>query len=184
MINDESIERLLKWRLAQAEMEAPPAPRASRLLELARPWWKTSPEQFQTLWLRLGKIKVVYGHAMVEPSSPRGGGYPVPALIVRVGETEVETSVRVLYLGVREGLMSLRFHLENIPGPTDGGFEVTFVSEASALPLFSAHAMRSVDDEYRLDAELPAEIAGEWKEVRVMDRMPFRLILHLPVKAI
>jgi hypothetical protein len=41
-----------------------------------------------------------------------------------------------------------------------------------------------VDDEYRLDAELPAEIAGEWKEVRVMDRMPFRLILHLPVKAI
>jgi hypothetical protein len=183
MINDELIGRLLRWRLAQAEMDAPPAPRALRLLEMARPWWETGPDQFQALWARLGKIQVVYGHAMVESSASRGGGYPVPALIVRVGEAEVETSVRVLYLSIREERMSLRFYLEGLPENTDESFEVTFVSEASALPLFNAQATRSVDSEYRLDVELAEKMARDWKEVRVMDRMPFRLIFRLPVKA-
>ena len=183
MSNDETIERLLRWRLAQAEIAAPPAPRASRLLELARPWWETCPDQFQALWARLGRIQIVYGHAMVEPSAPRAGGYPVPAVIVRGGEAEVETSVRVLYLGIRGERMSLRFHLEGVPAPINETFEVTFVAEASALPLFSAQAAPSVDSEYRLDAELTGELAREWMDVRVTDRMPFRLILRLPVKA-
>ena len=30
------VEQLFRWRLAQAESEAPPAPSAARLLELAR----------------------------------------------------------------------------------------------------------------------------------------------------
>jgi hypothetical protein len=183
MIDDESIEQLLKWRLAQAESAAPPTPRAARLIELARPWWETAPEQFQALWARLGPIQVGYGHALAEPRAPRGGGYPVPALIVRAGETEVETAVRVLYLGIRDGRMSFRFHLEARPEPADAAFEVTFVADESAQPLFSAQATRSVDSEYRLDAELTGELARAWGDLRVMDRMPFRLILHWPVQA-
>lgn len=183
MIDEEPIGQLMRWRQAQAEILAPPAPRGSRLLELfelARPWWEIRPEQFQALWARLGMIQVVYGHAMVETRVPRGGGYPVPALIVRAGETEVEASVSVLYLTTRDRRMSFRFHLEILPGHADAGFEVTFVSEASARPLFSAYATRSVDSEYRLDAELTEEVARDWKDLRVIDRMPFRLILRLP----
>lgn len=176
MIDDDSVEQLLKWRLAQAELAARPAPRASRLLELTRPWWSTYPEQFRLLWARLGEIQVVYGHAMENPRASREGGYPVPALVVRVGAPEVEASVRVLYLGTRDRRMSLRFLLESALDPA---FEVTFVSEAEGLPLFSATAMRSLDKEYRLDVELPENIASQWKDLRVTDRMPFRLILRL-----
>jgi hypothetical protein len=34
-----TVEQLLVWRLAQAEADAPPAPRAERLLDLVLPWW-------------------------------------------------------------------------------------------------------------------------------------------------
>ncbi len=182
MIEDKSVEQLLRWRLAQAEMEAPPAPRASRLLELARPWWETRPEQFRALWARLGTIQVVFGHAMVEPNARRGSGYPVPALMERAGASDLETSVRVLYLGTHTNRMSLRFHLEAQPDRPEAGFEVTFVSDASGQPLFSIHAFRSVDNEYRLDAELSDEIARAWKHLKVTDRMPFRLLLRLPAR--
>ena len=57
------------------------------------------------------------------------------------------------------------------------------VAEASALPLFSAHAARSVDSEYRLDADLTEEIASDWRELKVTDRMPFRLLLRVQAKA-
>src|SRR5436309_3280949 len=103
------VEQLLRWRLSQAEAEAPPAPRAGRLLELARPWWETWPERFQSFVERLGGIEVAYGHA-AEPRQPRGG-HPVPALVVRAVE-ELETSVRVLYINVREGRLRLRFQLD------------------------------------------------------------------------
>lgn len=184
MSDDDTIEQLLKWRSARAEAEAMPAPRASRLLELARPWWTTCPEQFQRFWARLGSIQVAYGHAMVKSPAPHDGGYPVPALILREGETEVEASVHVLYLGTRDRRMSLRFLLKSFPEYTDSAFEVTFVSELSALPLFSAPALRSVDNEFRLDVELTDEIARDWKNLRVIDRMPFRLILRLPAKVV
>src|SRR6185436_7178633 len=90
------IGQLLRWRLSQAEAEAPPAPRAARLLEMARPWWETWPEQFQSLVERLGKIQVAYGHAMAEPQQSRSG-HPVPVMIVRAIE-ELEASARVLSL--------------------------------------------------------------------------------------
>jgi len=178
MNNIEPIEQLLRWRLAQAERETPPAPRASRLLALARPWWETSPELFRTLWARLGVIQVAYGHAMVEPLASRGSGYPVPVLIVREGDSELEASVRVLYLGTKNNRMSLRFHLDAPPEDSAAGFEVTFVSEASAQPMFSTHATRSVDNEYWLDAELIEALAGDWRNLKVTDRMPFRLLLR------
>src|SRR5438477_12791678 len=78
------IEQLLRWRLAQAEAEAPPAPRAARLLERARPWWESWPERFQSVIERLTRIQIAYGHAMAEPQSR--SGHPVPALIVHTVE--------------------------------------------------------------------------------------------------
>jgi len=38
--NNMPVEKLLRWRLSEAEEDAPPAPRATRLLELIRPWWE------------------------------------------------------------------------------------------------------------------------------------------------
>ena len=83
----ELIERLLRWRLAQARNGGTAGHHARVASACNGPlaWWETCPEQFQTLWTRLGKIQVVYGHAMVE-SSARAGGYPVPTLIVRAAE--------------------------------------------------------------------------------------------------
>jgi hypothetical protein len=128
MSNEISIEQLLRWRAARAEAEAPPAPRAARLLELARPWWEAWPERFQRLVERLGGIQIAYGHAMAEPVEARRSGYPVPTLIVRRAE-ELETSVCVLYLGVRDGRLRLRFQLEKAIAHVPETFEATFVAQ-------------------------------------------------------
>ena len=174
MSNEISVGQLLRWRAARAEAEAPPAPRAARLLELARPWWETLPERFQSLVERLGSIQIAYGHAMAEPAARRSG-HPVPTLIVRRAE-ELETSVCVLYLGVRDGRLRLRFQLERAIASTANTFEATLIAEGVAI--LSAPAVLSVDHEYRMDCELPEKLARDWKELKVTDRMPFRLILR------
>ncbi|HTE89724.1 MAG TPA: hypothetical protein VK639_12250 [Terriglobales bacterium] len=170
------IEELLRWRAARAEAEAPPAPRAARLLEMARPWWETWPERFQSFVERLGKIRVAYGHAMAEPRQSHCG-HPVPALVVRAVD-ELETSVRVLYLNVRDGRLRLRFQLDAATVQAQGSFEVTFVSDKPERPLLSAPAICALDGEYRIDTELSEELAYGWEQLKVTDRMPFRLILR------
>ena len=172
-----TIEEVLRWRLARAEADAPPAPHARRLLEMARPWWETWPERFQSLVERVGRIQIAYGHAMAEPDPARGKPHPVPALVVRAGE-ESETFAQVLYLNVRDGRLRLRFRLDAAVRPAPESFEVTFISDKSARPMLSAQATLSVDSEYRTDAELPVEFALDWESLKVTDRMPFRLILR------
>ena len=170
------IEQLLRWRLAEAEADAPPAPSAARLLALARPWWETWPEQFQSMVERLGRIQVAYGHAMAEPG-PSRTGHPVPALLIRTPE-ELETSVRVLYLNIREGRLRFRFQVDAAFGQEQHSLEVTFICNKSQRPVVSANASLSVDNEYRIDTELPEEIARAWTPLKVTDQMPFRLILR------
>jgi len=175
------IEELLRWRAARAEAEAPPAPRAAQLLEMARPWWELWPERFRSFVERLGRIQVAYGHAMAEPR-PSHTGHPVPALIIRIRE-ELETSARVLYLNVRDGRLRLRFQVDAALGPEPTSLEVTFVCNASRRPVVSANASLSVENEYRLDTELPEELARSWEQLKVTDRMPFRLILRTDMDA-
>jgi len=170
------IEELLRWRLSQAEAEAPPAPRAARLLEMARPWWEVLPRQFEELIQRLSAIQVAYGHAMAEPCQSHSG-HRVAVLILR-GAGELETSARLLYFAVRDGQLRLRFNLEKPPSDMRPAVEVTFISEHPPSALFSASATVSIDDEYRLEAELPAELAHGWQQLKVTDRMPFRFILR------
>ena len=169
------IKELLRWRLAQAEAGAPPAPRAAKLLALVRPWWETWPEQLQLLVERLGKMEVAYGHAMA--SVPSRCSYPVPAVLVLQGE-ELEATVRVLYLTVRSGQLRLRFQIEATAFEMESDFEVTFVSTGNSQQLFCATATQSLGNEYRVDADLPAELVESWKELKVTDRMPFALILR------
>jgi hypothetical protein len=176
MKTETSIEQLLRWRVALAETEAPPPPRAARLLELARPWWERCPRRFQSFLERVGKMEIAYGHAMAE-SRQACIVHPVPALIVRSDE-QIEACIQVLYLSVRDGQFRLRFQLKGVLEPADSSFEVTFVSNSPARPLFSALARRSVENEYRLDIEVSPEIAEEWENLKVTDRMPFRLILR------
>ncbi len=45
-------------------------------------------------------------------------------------------------------------------------------------PILFTHAVLTVDNEYRLDAELPAEFATSWETLKVTDQMPFRFILR------
>jgi hypothetical protein len=176
---EQQVATLLQWRATRAQDEAPPPPRAAHLLALAQPWWTTWPEQFQRLSERLSRIPVAYGHAMANPPEPRRA-HPVPALIVR-GDREIETSACVLYLSVRDGRLRVRFQLSPEGGPTDVSFEVTFVSPEGASPFFAARAARSVDHEYSLDAEIPAELARNWLHLKVTDVMPFRLILRTTI---
>src|SRR5207249_7256863 len=133
---------------SRAEAEAPPAPCAARLLELARPWWETWPERFQSLVGQVGRIQIVYGHAMAELGRARSG-HLVAALIVRA-VAELETSVRVLYLNVRDGRLRLRFQLNPAAGPAPESFEATFISDKTARPMLCAQATLSVDSEYRI----------------------------------
>src|SRR5262245_39331307 len=170
------ISRLLRWRLSQAEADAPPAPRAERLLEMVQPWWERWPERFRSLAGRLGQIQIVYGHAMAEPRSSRGG-FPVPALVVFAGQ-ELEARASVLHLNVRKGRLMFRFQLDAAAAQLPERLETTFVAEPSGRPLLSVPATRSVDAEYRIETELPGDLAGEWEKLKVTDRMPFRLLLR------
>jgi hypothetical protein len=169
------IEQLLHWRLERAEARAPIAPSAAQLLDFVRPWWEIFPERFESYARRLGAIKVSYGYAMAELHHGHTG-YPVPALISR-GDEELESPARVLYMSVRNGRLRLRFQLDPIPAP-DRTFEVTFVTDAGLKPILSTYAELSVDGEYRLDVELPEELAVTWDSLRVTDQMPFRFILR------
>lgn len=169
-------EMLLRWRLARAENEAPPAPRATRLLEQTRPWWETRPEQFQSLVGRLSRMQIAYGHAMTESNQPRTG-YPVTTLVNHAGQ-DTETFVRVLYLNIRQRRFCFRFQLNATLQPAVETFEATFISEPNMTPVLSAPAVRSVDNEYRVDVEVPEELARNWGALKVTERLPFRLILR------
>jgi hypothetical protein len=169
------IEQLLSWRLERAEADAPPPPTGLHLLERARPWWDLWPERFVAVTRRLGAIQISYGYAMAQLQHGHSG-HPVPTLISRDDE-EVESPARVLYLSIREGRLRLRFQLDPIPR-VEPGFEVTFVSEAALRPILSAYASLSVDGEYRLDADLPEDLAANWESLKVTDPMPFRFILR------
>jgi hypothetical protein len=171
-----SIVDLLRWRLAQAEAEAPPAPPAAHLLERAKPWWEKWPEQFRALVDRLGSVQLALGHALAVPRDLLGGN-SVPALVVR-GEEEIETSVRVLYLDVRNRCLRLRFQLEALLAPPEPILEVTFVSETAPGTPFSAAAVLVLDREYRLDTELAEESSRYWEKLKVTQRIPYRLILR------
>jgi hypothetical protein len=171
-----SVAQLLQWRQARAGATAPRAPRGIELLELARPWWEIWPDRFKASVESLQRMQMMYGHAMAVPNAGRGG-HPVPALVVREG-LESKTSVRVLYFSVQNGRLRLRFQLEAAHGQGAEVFEATFVDEPAGRPFFSADARLSMADEYRVDVELPPELARNWEPVKVTDRMPFRLILH------
>jgi hypothetical protein len=169
------IENLLQWRRQRAEAEAPPAPSGAYLLQLVQPWWEMWPDRFAASVRRLASIQLSYGYAMAHP--PHGhSGHPVAALISR-GDEEHEAPARVLYMSVRDARLRLRFQLAAVP-KREQVFEVTFVSEAGLRPILSAHAALSGDDEYRLDVELPSELATAWESLKVTDPMPFRFILR------
>jgi hypothetical protein len=169
------IEQLLRWRLERAESDAPLPPAGLRLLQRARPWWELWPERFAAQVRLLGAIQVSYGYAMAQLQHGHSG-HPVPTLINHNDE-QLESPARVLYMSVRDGRLRLRFQLDPIPR-VERGFEVTFISEEALQPILSAYASLSVDGEYRLDADLPEDLALTWESLKVTDRMPFRFILR------
>src|SRR5262249_11501870 len=91
---------------------------------------------------------------------------------------EHETSASVLYFSIRADRLRLRLQLHGLPAPMEPSFEATFISETEHRPLFIGPAVLSTDNEYRIDAELPEELARTWEVLKVTDRMPFRLILR------
>jgi len=169
------IENLLQWRRQRAEAEAPPAPPGAYLLKLVQPWWEKWPDRFAASARRLAAIQLSYGYAMSHPHQGHNG-HPVPTLISE-GNEEQEAPARVLYMSVRDGRLRLRFQLAPVPR-SDRLFEVTFVSETGLRPILSAQADLSGDGEYRVDVELPSELAAAWETLKVTDPMPFRFILR------
>jgi hypothetical protein len=169
------IENLLQWRRQRAEAEAPRAPSGASLLRLVQPWWEMWPDRFAASVRRLASIQPSYGYAMAHP--PQGhSGHPVAALISRDDE-ERESPARLLYMSVRDGRLRLRFQLAPVPRH-DRVFEVTFVSEMGLQPILATYADLSGDGEYRVDVELPSELAAAWETLKVTDQMPFRFILR------
>ena len=169
------IETLLQWRRERAEAEAPKAPSGVSLLKLLSPWWEMWPDRFAASVRRLASIQLSFGYAMSH--APQGhSGHPVAALISE-GDEERESPARVLYLSVRDGRLRLRFQLAPVPR-TDRLFEVTFVSETALRPILAAYADLSGDGEYRVDVELPSELAAAWESLKVTDPLPFRFILR------
>ena len=175
MRNQKDLENLFQWRRQRAEAEAPRAPSAARLLKLVQPWWEKYPDRFAAVVRHLGAMQLAYGYAMSHPHQGHSG-HPVAALITN-GDGEHESPARVLYVSVRDGRLRLRFQLAPVPR-SDRQFEVTFVSEAALRPILSAQADLSGDGEYRVDVELPTDLAAAWESLKVTDPMPFRFILR------
>ena len=169
------IEQLLRWRLDRAESEAPTPPSALYLLRRARPWWEIAPERFAASVRRLAQVQVSYGYAMPELHHGHGG-HPVPTVISH-NDQDVESPARMLYVSVRDGRLRLRFELDPVPR-IERGYEVIFISEDELKAVLWAEASLSVDGEYRLDTELPEDLAKNWESLKVTDRMPFRFILR------
>lgn len=176
MKTESNVGQLLRWRLTQAEAAAPPAPRAARLLELARPWWELWPERFEAAMAQLNATQFVYGHAMSSPPRARES-YPVP-VVIATAQSDYAASARVLFVSAREGRLRLRFELNAGAAPEAAVFEATFVVEGKTMPQLDGTATRSVGNEYRIEAEIPAEFQASWAELKATDRMPFRLILR------
>lgn len=175
------IEQLLRWRLDRAESEAPSAPAALYLLRRARPWWEIAPERFAACVRRLAAVQVSYGYAMSEFHHGHGG-HPVPTVISH-DDQDVEAPARVLYVSVREGRLRLRFELDPVPR-IERNYEVIFVSEDEMKAVLVAQATLAVDGEYRLDTELPDELARNWETLKVTDRMPFRFIMRAVINSV
>jgi hypothetical protein len=173
--NAVDIAELLKWRSQRAEENAPPPPDGARLLRLVEPWWEKWPDRFAASVRRLASIRPGYGYAMSHPHQGHSG-HPIATLITNDDE-EQEAPARVLYISVRGGRLRLRFHLAPVPR-NDPSFEVTFVSESGLRPILSTYADSSGDDEYRVDVELPSDVAAAWESLKVTDPMPFRFILR------
>jgi hypothetical protein len=169
-----SIKELLHWNLTQSEASAPPAPSARRLLEAARPWWEARSEQFQAWAEQLGRIQIPHGETRTKLKTS-STGHLVAVLMIHRAEN-IETSARVIYMRVRDGRLRLRIRMKNIPLKALRDVEVTFVNSLS-LPLFSGAATSLKNKEYRLDVELPERLACDWAQVKVKDRMPFRLLV-------
>ena len=158
--------------------EAPPPPKASRLLEMARPWWETWPARFQELSERLGRMQVAYGHAMAATQRSRRG-HRVAAIIVGMGGDR-DCTAQVLYFELRDDCLKFRFLLDAPAKLAGSSFEVTFVSTDSSLALFSASGTLSVNCEYSVTVAVPGQVAIRWKSLTVTDVMPFSLILRAP----
>ena len=169
------IERLLKWRLAQAAATAPPPPRAALLLELARPWWEVWPERLQARLAHVRRMPVpAFGYAMVR--TPNGhSAHPVPTILALAEDTE--GYAWILYFSVRDGRLRLRFKLDDAAPVDAQALDVTFVADAPGEAPFTGQATLTPNGEYRLDAELPEEVAHAWRDLKVTDQMPFRLIV-------
>jgi len=176
MNTEVSLEQLLRWRLTLAEAEAPPALRAARLLELVRPWWERYPERFQRLLPSLMSLELGVRQRAAR-TRLACAQHPVRALLVRSNEP-FGTKVRVLFLSVRASQLHFRFTLDEECSLLEEDFEVTFVSNSPAKPLFLAEARRLSEIEYRLDTGIPPELTEEWAGLKAADPMPFRLILH------
>jgi hypothetical protein len=177
MTTKTTLAELLRWRLAQAEQEAPPAPRAARLLELARPWWETYPEKFSALAGQLASLRMGYGHAMVDAGAVPNLAPIVPALVIEM-DTINESRVQLLYFDVTDSRLRMRFELEVVPASLAAGMEATFVAESDLRPLFTAVARAPMTNEYWLEAALPAGLGREWETLKVTGRMPFRLLFR------
>jgi hypothetical protein len=176
MRTEVTIDELLRWRLASAEVDAPPRPRAAELLAWAQPWWDRYPARFQNVLQLLMTLETAVGNAMAQTGQPCALD-PVPTLIVRADE-QTQARVGVLHFNLREGRLHFRFYLDACGNSFEDSFEVTFVSNSPPKPLFFVQARRLAETEYRIDAEISPEQAAQWAGLKATDPMPFRLILR------
>lgn len=173
-MRDDAMERLLQWRLAAAESEAPLPPRAALLIELAQPWWETWPQRLRERIDRLQRMPATLGFAQETNAQPQRG-HPVATLLAL--EDDVEAYAWVLYLSVRDGWLRLRFILQEPVPATPDSVEATLIADGETSAPFAGRATRAPNGEYRVDVELPAPLAEEWELLRAAERMPFRLVL-------
>lgn len=163
-----NIEELLRWRfkLADAETDSPQA-NIDWFLEATKPWWKKWPEAFSCALESLE-----FGYAQADETDHRGPAR-APMVVLKDEET-IPMFAEIAAIDIVDGRMSLLIRPQGavLELPAQN---LTFIG-ANDEPLFEGTAVPTGSGELRVSVQLPPALAERWKNLRVWDNMPFRLI--------
>jgi hypothetical protein len=168
-------DTFLHWRLNRAELAAPPPPNSDLLIERLRPWWEAWPEKLAAMRGQLANLRVTYGHAAVA-ATPDRTHVPVPTIFVD-DDGPTGTVAKLVFLSLRDRTLRIRFEIDGLPTDGASDLEITMIADLSPHSVVSAEASPVAPGEYRAEVDLPSELAEQWAELKVSDRMPFGLIL-------
>lgn len=174
-MNKLTIGEMLSWCLDEAERDAPLPPKASWLLKQERAWrwWEEVPSLFEKGARALIQVDVL-GHIEGKPQVMEPPGV---RLCILHEEPPKVISAPILAIQVQNGKLVLRLKVETSWNPSGSHHQFVFVSPEEKF-LFAVDAELVDSYEFRIEAQLPEDLAASWENLKLGREMPFMLIIR------